>query len=138
MIILEYMILLGLFPIWWGLWILYQRYNVLIEAQNELVEALQKQFLVTATREELNSYFEAVKFEVDKCIRNLQVENDKRHLVMHDRFDDIQRSLLSKADFEKYQIELREQESIIQEARKKLKENRMKSLKVAFGGKDDE
>jgi hypothetical protein len=138
MIILEYMILVGVFVLIYGQWVLYYRSMAVSDIQNELVQALQEQFLVIATREELNHYFEAVKLELDKSIRNIQIENDKRHIVMHDRFDDIQRSLLSKVDFEKYQKELRDKESLINEAQKKLKENRNKSLRIAFGGKDDE
>ncbi len=138
MIILEYMIFVGVLTIGYALWELRERNKILMQAHNELVEGLQKQFLVMATRSDLDTYWQASKDEWDRLVRCLQVENDKRHVVMHDRFDDIQRSLLSKTDFEKYQVELREKEGILLEAQKKIKENRMKTMKIAFGGKEEE
>lgn len=138
MIILEYMILVGVIAIGYALWELRERHKVLIQVHNELIECLQKQFLAMPSRSDLDTYWQASKDEWDRLVRCLQVENDKRHVVMHDRFDDIQRSLLSKTDFEKYQIELREKESVLLEAQKKIKENRMKTMKIAFGGKEEE
>ncbi len=138
MIILEYMILVGIFAIGCLLWELRERNKMLIKSQIELIDGLQKQFLTMATRNDLDTYWESLKSELDRMVRSFQIEADKRHIVMHDRFDDIQRSLLSKTDFEKYQMDLREKESVLQEAQKKIKENRMKTMKIAFGGKEED
>jgi len=138
MIILEYMILVGIIVVGYMLWELRERNKILVQVLNELIEGLQKQFLVMASRSDLDTYWQSSKSEWDRLVRCLQIENDKRHVVMNDRFDDIQRSLLSKTDFEKYQTELREKEGILLEAQKKIKENRMKTMKIAFGGKEEE
>jgi hypothetical protein len=45
---------------------------------------------------------------------------------------------LSQEDFDKYINELKEKDSLVQETLKKIKENRLKTMKIAFGGKEDE
>lgn len=63
MIILEYMILVGVIAIGYALWELRERNKILMQAHNELIEGLQKQFLVMATRSDLDTYWQASKDE---------------------------------------------------------------------------
>lgn len=58
--------------------------------------------------------------------------------VMDDRLDDIQRTVFTKVDFDMYLESIREKNKAIEESIDKLKKDRLKSLKIAFGGKDDE
>lgn len=130
MIILEYMILATSLIGAWLLWDLRLRVLSLQDTQDQLIQETSKLIQELVSKDDFNHLYTRVK-------DNFQ-EVRKDFTITWDRFDDLQRSILTKTDFDKYLTDLRDKENILQEAQKKIKENRNKSLRIAFGGKEDE
>ena len=130
MIILEYMILATSLIGAWLLWDLRLRVLSLQDTQDQLIQETSKLIQELVSKDDFNHLYTRVK-------DNFQ-EVRKDFTITWDRFDDLQRSILTKTDFDKYLADLRDKENILQEAQKKIKENRNKSLRIAFGGKEDE
>ncbi len=130
MIILEYLILASILVVGLYLWDVRLRILGLQDTHDRLIIELQNEFEDVSTKKDLDS--------LDRILLSLEEERKKDQRITWDRFDDFQRTVLTKTEFDKYLKDLREKEAIINESQKKLKENRNKSLRIAFGGKDDE
>lgn len=134
MIILEYLILVLAGAAAYYTWDTRQKMIQLLENQTEFKQIVSTKLENLVEERDMRSCFSII----EGMFSTLQTVIVNKNNLYIDRLDDLQRSMLSKAEFDKYVTDLLEKEKTIREAELKLKQNSMKKMKIAFGGKEED
>lgn len=134
MIILEYLILVLAIAAAYYHWDTREKMKQLVQEHLQFRQIVATKLEGLVDGRELKSQLSII----EGMFSTLQSVIVNKHNLYIDRMDDLQRSTISRQELDKFMTELTEKERIIKEAQIKLKQDSMKKMKIAFGGKEEE
>jgi hypothetical protein len=134
MIFLEYFILIVVLSILYFNWEIWKAIRIHFSSQITFEQNMASRLHKLATCHEIEMQLNSVR-EIVSCRTN---ETNK--ILVH-AMGDLnlhQMKLVTKEDFQNYLLMLEREEKILKEENKKIREDRIKAMKVAFGGKEED